>query len=193
MGSFEEHLDVARLPAAGLGVVVTWSVLWLTGSSVYAFALGAAGAASVLVGASVPDVDHHASKPNRWLTTGVKLAAGSGVLYLVFLFDVDRAVPNGLLAVLCVFVVLAVMTRSERLVEHKRPPHRTVTHTLWAGVVVGGSFGVGIGVLGWIYDVPGTVDLAAVVGVGLFVGVATHLALDGLLDPVPADDVTADD
>lgn len=175
----------------------------------------AAGAAVVgfpfaVAGAGFPDIDHHAAKPHRFFKKWVSVIASVSVGYVLFASGVAveagtvavnemvtaSAVPEPVVGV-GVAAVGGVVAGGVAYVGVGvlKPPHRGVTHTVSAGLVVTGVVGVSVGYVASVVA-PVVLSFASVAGVsgtgvgiaaggvaatGFFVGFLSHLQCDGLL------------
>jgi hypothetical protein len=211
MGSFEDHMryGVAAYVVFVVGCAAVVGYLVYSGrAGVTEAALGAAGAVGgfpfAVAGAGFPDIDHHAAKPHRFFKRWVSVIAGIVGAYLLYasgvaveagaaameevttasiapepLVGVAVAGIGGVGAGVAAYVGVGVL----------KPPHRGVTHSLPAGLVVSVLVGVGVG---YAASVVGAVLLPSpplvvggltggVVSSAFFVGFLSHLQCDGLL------------
>jgi hypothetical protein len=211
MGSFEDHMRygvaayVVAVIAGGAGV----GYLLYSGRAGVAEVALAAGAAVAgfpfaVAGAGFPDVDHHAAKPHRFFKKWISVITGVVGTYLLYASGV--AVEAGASAMnevatasvapepivgggIAAFGGVGAGVAAYIGVGVLKPPHRGVTHTLPAGLVVSILVGVGVG---YAASVVAPVLLpssplvvgglaAGVASTGFFVGFLSHLQCDGLL------------
>jgi hypothetical protein len=192
MASFEMHLRYS---------VVTHALLLAVGSGLYylgllsgwRLVLLAATAPLTLVGATVPDVDHPDSKPNRLLCQYGPLVAAIGVgilLYQNLRLLVTLMTPVPLLGprpyivgVLSTAVVGLVYHGLSALIPIIRPRHRGVTHRIPVGIGMAAVVGALLTVIGAGagFGPSSTSPIAVAGSVAFFCGFLSHLYLDGLL------------
>lgn len=203
MGSFEDHMRYG-VAAYVLAVVVSAGVVVYLfredtlGAEELLLAVGAAvaGFPFVVAGAGFPDVDHHAAKPHRFFKKWVSVISAVAGGYVLFssgfaseagVTAADEVVTasvapepvvggavaavGGVVAGGVVFSAVAVL----------KPPHRGVTHTLHAGVVVAALIGVGVGYGASLFAPSLGIVAGGVASGGFFVGFLSHLQCDGLL------------
>jgi hypothetical protein len=211
MGSFEDHMryGVAAyvLAVVACAAVVGYLVYAGHAEAWHAVVAGVgvvAGFPFAVAGAGFPDIDHHAAKPHRYFKRWVSVAATVIGAYLLYasgvaveagtaamdematasvvpepVAGVGAAAVGGVVAGGVAYVGVGVL----------KPPHRGVTHTLTAGVVVavlvGAVVGYGASVVApLVLPSPSLVvgSLAgSVAASSFFVGFLSHLQCDGLL------------
>jgi hypothetical protein len=211
MGSFEDHMRygvVAYAVAVVLSVAGVGYLVYAGRAEVQHAALvggaAVAGFPFAVAGAGFPDIDHHAAKPHRYFkkwvsviaavvggyvlfTSGVAAEAGTAAMDGVATASVapEPVVGGGMAAVGGVVSGIVAYLGVGLL----KPPHRGVTHTLGAGIVVAGVVGVGVGYAGGVI-VPLIVPSSAftvgaiaggIAGGSFFIGFLSHLQCDGLL------------
>ncbi|MDY6775004.1 MAG: metal-dependent hydrolase [Halobacteria archaeon] len=186
MGNFETHMRWGVGSYIFLCVCITGIAVY-RGTQIPFTGLGAAFPLT-LAGAGFPDIDHHSSKPHRYLKKAVFVVSTALTAYVFFsegrrlrfaFGDVPQEVfTAGVGAVSSLFVG----TVASYSVSFFRPRHRGVTHTLSAGLTV--SLVVGAGV--WRLTTEALVGLdpallAGVTSLGFAFGFGSHLQCDGML------------
>lgn len=191
MGNFDEHMryGVAIHVLVSLGffgfALVSSLPVYL---ALFAFVL----LPVTLAGAMFPDIDHPASKPNRFFRRLLFLlmtVVGAGVVGGVGFFSVYELIVEQVGAEGALPLTLSVITTAGILVgfgsvglfNRLRPPHRGMTHRVPIGAVVtailvlvlaGGFSLVGLTTALW---------LGAISGGMFFAGFLSHLLCDGVL------------
>lgn len=149
----------------------------------------------VIGGAAFPDIDHHASKPHKWLRSGVFVSTtlisaflfvSEGSFYSLTLAEGVKTasgapLSDGALSLIIIGVgALIVGVVAEYAVGFFKPVHRGVTHTLTTGglvsAILGGAVALGLTLV--FPDV--SLLLGAVAGMSFFIGFLSHLQCDGL-------------
>jgi len=154
-----------------------------------------------LLGAVLPDIDHADSRPHaalvRWLppvaavgiagTVAWQRTAVAG-LWRALLGPADGRFLAGGLAILA---ALATRRTVRVGIARLRPPHRTVTHRLTAGLLLAGLVATGalLALRGWGIGPP--IRGALLAGGCYLAGHGTHLWIDGLL-PAPSGETAFD-
>lgn len=191
MGNFDDHMRYGAFSyllvlIAFMAVSFRFEVLVLG-----ALASGLALPFTFL-GAAFPDVDHHSSKPHRWLRQFVFVSVSLVAGYF-FVFEtrsnfvelaarVEAPLENEALALIgAVVSAFLVGGIGFLLIGVLRPKHRGITHTLRTGFVMSSLAGAG----SWYAAFLVVPEFAFVLGggafVGFFFGFLSHLQCDGLL------------
>ena len=190
MGDFEDHMRWAFgahiVTVLGIGVAI----------SVYSLPLlfvgvAATGLPLTLIGGAFPDIDHHASKPNRIfknaLTVGAAVCSGYFAVTaggtLLSATGATYGVPTTpSLAIGGTTTALVTGAAARKGFSVVRPRHRGVTHRVPTGTIVSAAVGAVVTVA--LAGSPEPVKPALFGGLSailFFAGVLSHLACDGML------------
>jgi|AntRauMinimDraft_4_1070384.scaffolds.fasta_scaffold00723_7 membrane-bound metal-dependent hydrolase YbcI (DUF457 family) len=188
MAGFDGHL---RYGVAVYGLMLAVAGLGYVGGVVVAgtLALVVAALPLTLAGALFPDLDHPSSLSYRYgkrylplLFAAVALVVGLRYRGAVAETVAPRAAGTGafLSGVVVASMAWAALTGTRWLLPRLRPPHRTVTHRLPAGLVAALCVGVFLALLTGEAD-PAGFDVE-LIGSGAFLaGFISHLAADDML------------
>lgn len=189
MGDFETHMRWAGGAHMVAATVLLMTIL-LTELPLLLSALLILGVPFTFAGASFPDIDHHASKPNRYfklflLGTGTLIAA---YLFGIYFFEsIEELIlqynmsGRPITTVTAVVFSLLVGGLVSYLFDIIRPKHRGPTHRIPIGLVV-----TMILIVALSFSLASAgVTVPYIIGVGIggffFSGFLSHLACDGML------------
>lgn len=192
MGNFDEHVQygVGAHVAAILGVT---TATLTTAFPVELAALAILSFPLTMIGATLPDIDHHASKPNKifrkfLFVIGALLGGyigGAFVIPKLLGVFIESNIPTGTRLPLATAVIVGFSLIAGLGVEYGykfvRPRHRGITHRAPFGFGLASIFSL----LSWgLLD---AMNLAFAVSGGVLVGILfltgffSHLACDGVL------------
>lgn len=191
-------------PALLAGIVS----FYFFGSMIYSIGLGVGAYLFVHIGAALPDIDHHSSKPFRYLRSLMGVSFGAIGLFIIsklvgdfiingwnstveivdvsefgssiLAYNFGRAV--GALVILIPILLYSAIGLGKWIVESLRPKHRGPTHSLLFGVITSVLLGL---VVTWgsssFFSPDRAIGLGTIIAVANHIGVLDHLSVDGLI------------
>jgi len=189
MGSFEEHVRFGYLAAAIFSItsVLYFPVIPYQSKYKLFVICFTGGLITTFIGAVFPDIDHHASKPYRFVrTSGFILATVISLLFLVRAFRIYQAHIRQirieyviLLFVLSLFSIIGIGLIVINIMDYVQPKHRGITHSLSTGVIISTVI---VFAGQYIYNVYNITSVTtALLGWGFLLGFISHLYCDGIL------------
>lgn len=190
MPSFHEHISQA-FGASVIGGLVTFILIYDTGDYglISAFTIGVTGMAVVLVGAMLPDIDHHASIPRRWLGTIGGLAAmlgwvlGTTYISAFMATYFDSFLVGGIVVAVVTYLGLTVLSPLFGLIGtmfNEALTHRGFTHSgLFVVLAIVGAYFFTDQIISIIGMDFGEMNVPVVFGILLGIGILLHITADG--------------
>lgn len=194
MGNYSDHVRYGHLAYAILCIALVGAVLSGGLTLFVGIPLAVVAYPFVRVGASFPDVDHHASHPHRRLRRAMFIVGtitSFFVLYTQTLVPLDVFV-TGIAVDLPVETKVAVLIHLSSLligvvmreaVSYFRPKHRGITHRIPTGLVIAGVIGGISWYLTTTIAVAMPVVISAVTAGAFFIGFLSHLRCDEMIVP----------
>ena len=192
MGNFEEHLQygiaallLTLLLTIGAAYTFLWPVEFLIAVLPLIFSI-------TLLGAIIPDIDHHNSHPYKMLQKIVPITVGIislGTFWIyhqsitIFIQTQVYQIEPFYIGVLEFLMAFVLTGTTRKIIAELRPPHRGITHSLpfilTAGVITSGISVITLEPLPLQYELLYSVSI--LLGVSMCVGIGSHLYCDDML------------
>jgi len=191
MGNFEEHVQFGYI-AMALFVLTSplyFAIIPFSPNYILFILFVFIGLGTTFIGAVFPDVDHHASKPYRFVRKsffGLSVLVMVIVLvriYMVYEVYLQKALKKTpyllVLGAAGVVASVSVGIAIVNVLDYIQPKHRGITHSLSLGVAIS----IILVVIGqYIYTMYNINSLTTVLsGWGFLLGFMSHLYCDGIL------------